>query len=121
MIGLEMTLLQPKSFSKNACCLTVMREFKKFIKDTDRIDVVMSREHACIMVDEEAMNSIKGRRVPKVDKFDDMGFSWVWLVSSREREKSVGVGMSYLMLRVYDLIEVVDWNNIYRKSSVFTS
>jgi hypothetical protein len=48
------------------------------------------------MVDKEAMNSIKGRRVPKVYKFDDMGFSWVWLVSSRDSEKPVRIGMFIL-------------------------
>ena len=39
--------------------------------------------------------SIKGRRLLSVGKFEDMGFIWVWLVFSRDREKLVRVGMPY--------------------------
>jgi hypothetical protein len=74
----------------------------------------MGREHACIMVDEDAMKSIEGRRIPKVTKFDDMGFTWVWLVSIEAKEKPVRMGMSYLMPRAYGLIEGPGWEDIYR-------
>jgi len=74
----------------------------------------MSREHACIMVDEDAVKSIKGRGTPKVTEFDDMGFTWVWLVSIEAKEKPVRIGMSYLMPRAYGLIEGLGWQDIYR-------
>ena len=81
----------------------------------DRIDVVMSREHACIMVDEDAMKSIqgKGRAAAKITEFDVMGFTWVWLISKETKEKPVRMGMSYLMPRAYGLIEDLGWRDIY--------
>jgi hypothetical protein len=68
------------------------------------------------MVDEDAMKSIKikGRATAKITEFDDMGFTWVWLVSSEAKEKPVRMGMSYLMPRAYGLIEGLGWQDIYR-------
>lgn len=66
------------------------------------------------MVDEDAMKSIKGWGTPKVNEFDVMGFTWVWLVSSEAKEKPVMIGMSYLMPRAYGLIESPGWQDIYR-------
>jgi hypothetical protein len=41
----EINLLLLETFPRMRLT-TVTREFKKFIKDTDQIDVVMSRKHA---------------------------------------------------------------------------
>lgn len=61
------------------------------------------------MVDEHDLKSVL--RGPSAEKFDADGFGYVTLVSLKKDEGHMSVGMSYLVPRVYALLESCGWDN----------
>jgi hypothetical protein len=68
-----------------------------------------SRFMACVMVDKHDLNTVL--RGPSAEKFDAEGSGYVTLVSLDKDEGHMSVGMSYLVPRVYALLESCGWDN----------
>lgn len=64
------------------------------------------------MVDKASLDSIDDERTPAANQFDDLGWSWVWMVSSEAKEKTTKVGISYLLPRAYLLLQAIGWGRL---------
>jgi hypothetical protein len=64
---------------------------------------------ACVMVSAEELDSILDG--PPADEFDADGAGFLTLVSLDEDEGDQNVGLSYLVPRIYTLLEGPGWEN----------
>jgi hypothetical protein len=68
-----------------------------------------SRHKACIAVSQIHVKSVlKG---PKATVFDGSGMGWVTMIPEHEDNTDTGVGVSYLVPRVFTLLQI-GWENI---------
>lgn len=73
-----------------------------------------ARTDGCILVDKRSLDSLNDQNAPGADEFDDIGRTWVWMVSPRHGERTTRVGISYLMPRTYLLLRsAYGWEKIY--------
>ncbi|KAK7187972.1 hypothetical protein PSPO01_06174 [Paraphaeosphaeria sporulosa] len=89
----------------------VRRRFKKWIEESgeEQYWLPTSRFLACVMVDRHDLKSVlKG---PSAEEFDAEGYGSVTLISLDKNEGHMSVGMSYLIPRVYTLLESCGWEN----------
>lgn len=87
-------------------------EFSKWIKDCDEEDdfLGLPRFQACAMVTQFQLElMLKG---PPAEEFDASRSLLLTLVSLDEDEDSQLVGLSYLVPRIYTLLEGPGWENI---------
>ena len=70
------------------------------------------RHHAFIAVDQVCLETVL-KYAPPAEKFDTYGKGFVTLVSHDKREGDFSVGLSYLVPRVYTLLEGCGWDNVY--------
>ncbi|PVI04320.1 hypothetical protein DM02DRAFT_669142 [Periconia macrospinosa] len=104
----------------------VRDKFRRWTKEGGEVNHATARFHACVMVDQiclqENLAVIKKLREEEkpLDEFDMFGLSWVYLVSQYDessekqddQEASYAmVGISYLVPRVYELLEGPGWHN----------
>ena len=110
--------------------LTGSREFRKWVENGSEANHATSRHHACVMVDQEALETIFKEGLDP-EEFDSFGESWVYLVSKedegngdydaedwiqeedgkREKVWVTRVGLSYLVPRVFELLDGPGWHN----------
>lgn len=64
---------------------------------------------ACIMVDKDQVESVLGG--PPVEQFDTQGTTFVSLVSKNKEEDMTFAGLSFLVPRIYCLMEL-GWDHI---------
>lgn len=74
------------------------------------------RHHACVRVDKFLLETV--RDGPKPEDFDANGTGFVELVSLDEREGETYVGLSYLVPRIYILLNGPGWENFAVKDDV---
>ena len=87
-------------------------EFANWIKECDEEDDFLGtpRFQACAMVTQFQLELLlKG---PPAEEFDASGAGFLTLVSLDEDEDSQLVGLSYLVPRIYALLEGPGWENI---------
>jgi hypothetical protein len=87
-------------------------EFANWVKECDEEDDFLGtpRFQACAMVTQfEIELMLKG---PPADEFDASGAGFLTLVSLDEDEDYQMVGLSYLVPRIYTLLEGPGWENI---------
>ena len=87
-------------------------EFANWVKECDEEDDFLGtpRFQACAMVTQlELELMLKG---PPAEEFDASGAGFLTLVSLDEDEDTQCVGLSYLVPRIYTLLEGPGWENI---------
>ncbi|KAF9734471.1 hypothetical protein PMIN01_07374 [Paraphaeosphaeria minitans] len=89
----------------------IRRRFKKWIKESGEQQYWLptSRFLACVMVDKYDLKSVLTG--PSAEEFDAEGDGSVTLISLDKNEGHMSVGMSYLVPRVYALLESCGWDN----------
>ena len=65
------------------------REFRRWIKEGGEADHATSRHHACVMVDQESLDSVL-KEAPPPEEFDMFGRGWVYLISSLKEGSGFG-------------------------------
>ena len=92
--------------------LTQCRRFKKWLEETGETDAewfATSRFMACVAVYKRELDAIFAG--PPPSRFDDNGEGFVTLISLDKKERDVSVGLSYLVPRVYVLLQECGWDN----------
>lgn len=87
------------------------RHFKKYLEQNSEKNLGTPRHRACIAVVQAHVDRVL-KKGPKPEKFDYAGIGWVDLVSVDAKEGYVGVGLSYLLPRVYSLLDALGWHII---------
>jgi hypothetical protein len=70
-----------------------------------------SRHHAFIAVYQHTLHQVL-TKAPPAEEFDAYGIGFVTLVSKHENEGRFNVGLSYLVPRVYTLLDACGWDNV---------
>ncbi|KAH6616356.1 hypothetical protein C7974DRAFT_416501 [Boeremia exigua] len=78
------------------------------------------RMFACLLVDRACLDALDAEGVPGEEEFDADGRCWVWMVSRYKGERTTRVGVSYVMPRVWVLLDVRGWSAIWDEGRVVT-
>jgi len=131
----------PNLVCNNSSLIFVVRtrRFRKWIDEGSEIDHATPRHRACVMVRSAQLESVSvwlDEEGEAMDEPDMFGVSWVYLVSifdeyheppdeddvggeeeKKEKKKPrdavslTGVGISYLVPRVYELLDAAGWTS----------
>ncbi|KAF2795651.1 hypothetical protein K505DRAFT_416289 [Melanomma pulvis-pyrius CBS 109.77] len=96
----------------------VRERFARWVKEGGEKDYWLGtpRHRACIRVDKFLLETVLDG--PKPEDFDSIGTGFVELVSLDEREGETYVGLSYLVPRIYILLNGPGWENFAVKDGV---
>lgn len=78
------------------------------MKFGDEEESATTRFHACVMVRQIHVERVLNG--PPPEEFDAFGMGFVDLVSINKKEGYTSVGASYLLPRVYSLLETIGWH-----------